>query len=222
MAGSHSAQLREKVISGAPVVRGGSQARTASPTVTVIYNGRVVAPQKTLGKDKLSFQGLTVSAAVDQPNDITVELTAEPHGGAEERAFGLDARSRALLRGKEIGLHDIKAAGGAFTLDEVCQLLGPVSRQVVERRVREGRLLAVPGPSNRRVYPALQFHTDGQVLAGLREVLEALPTENPWTVLNFLVNPDAHLDYRKPIDLLKAGQSELVVQAAASLASQGA
>ena len=127
-----------------------------------------------------------------------------------------------MQRSKDIALHDIKAAVGAFTLDEVCQLMGRVSRQVIERRVREGRLLAVPVPSNRRVYHAVQFRADGQVLPGIKDVLQAVPTENPWAILNFLVNPDSHRDDRKPIDFLKAGQTELVARAAANLASQGA
>jgi hypothetical protein len=222
MAGTHSAQVREKTAGRAPVERTGRKAGSESPTITVIYNGKVVAPRKMLGKEKVSFQGFTVSAAANRPNDITLELTSESQPAVDGQAFGLDARSRALLRGKEIALHDIKAAGGAFTLDEVCQLMGHVSRQVIERRVREGRLLAVLGPSNRRVYPAIQFRADGQVLPGIKEVLLALPTENPWAILNFLVNPDSHLDDQKPIDLLKAGQTDLVVQAAANLASQGA
>jgi hypothetical protein len=222
MAGTHSAPVREKTTGRAAITRAGRKADSGSPTITVIYNGKVVAPRKILGKEKVSVQGLTVSAAANSPNDITLELTSDAQPRVDERGFGLDARSRALLRGKEIAMHDIKAAGGAFTLDEVCQLMGQVSRQVVERRVREGRLLAVPGPSNRRVYPALQFRADGQVLPGIKDVLAALPTENPRAILNFLVNPDSRLDDRKPIDLLKAGQTNLVVQAAANLTSQGA
>ncbi len=222
MAGTHSARVREKTTGRAAIQRVGRNAGSRSPTITVVYNGKVVAPRKILGKEKVSVQGLTVSAAANNPNDITLELTSETQPAADERAFRLDARSRALLRGKEIALQDIKAAGGAFTLEEVCQILGQVSRQVIERRVREGRLLAVPGPSNRRVYPAIQFRADGQVLPGIKDVLHALPAENPLAILNFLVNSDSRLDDRKPIDLLKAGQTDIVVQAAANLATQGA
>lgn len=221
MAGTHSARVQNKTTGQGAVERTRRGTGLGSPTITVIYNGKVVAPRKMLGKEKVSFQGFTVSAAANHPNDVTLELTSS-QPAVDELAFGLDARSRALLRGRDIALHDIKAAGGAFTLDEVCQLMGRVSRQVIERRVREGRLLAVPGPSNRRVYPAVQFRADGQVLPGIKDVLQAVPTENPWAILNFLVNPDSHLDERKPIDLLKAGQTELVVQAATNLASQGA
>ncbi len=221
MAGTNSTRVQEKAAARGPVARPGYRTGSGTPTITVIYNGKVVAPRKMLGKEKISFQGFTVSVASNHPNNITLELTS-PKPTADERAFGLDARGRALVRGKDIALHDIKAAGGAFTLDEVCQLLGRVSRQVIERRVRESCMLAVPGPSNRRVYPAIPFRADGQVLPGIKDVLQAVPTINPWAILNFLVSPDSHLDSRKPIDLLKAGQTELVVRAAANLASQGA
>jgi len=52
-------------------------------------------------------------------------------------------------------------------------------------------------------------------------VREALPTENPWAVLNFLVRPDPHLNGRTPIDLLKAGEIGLVVDAARRMGQQG-
>jgi hypothetical protein len=222
LAGTHSAQVKAKRTSRAPVIGANRKVISGTPTITVIQNGKIIAPRKLLGKEKVSVGGVTVSAAANRLNDITVELTSEAEPAIDERAFGLDARSRALLRGREIALHDIKAAGGAFTLEEVCQLLGQVSRQVIERRVREGRLLAIPGPSNRRVYPAIQFQADGQVLPGIKDVLHTLPTENPLAILNFLVNSDSRLEDRKPIDLLKAGQTDLVVQVAANLAIQGA
>lgn len=80
---------------------------------------------------------------------------------------------------------------------------------------------AVPGPSNRRAYPTVQFTSDGTVVAGLKAVQDALPTDNPWAVLNFLVRPDPRLNGRKPIDLLKAGEIELVIDAAQRMGQQG-
>ncbi|MGO8833911.1 MAG: HU family DNA-binding protein [Roseiarcus sp.] len=137
-------------------------------------------------------------------------------------AFEPDARARALLRGVEIVQEDLRSSGGAYDLDEVRTLMRGISRQRVDRRVREGTLLAVPGPSNHRRYPTVQFNRDGTVVAGLKEVCEALPTKNPWSVLNFLVGPESRLDGRKPIDLLKTGEVEIVVEAARRLGQQGA
>jgi len=140
----------------------------------------------------------------------------------DSEAFRPDARARALLEGIRIAQDDLREAGGAFDVDEVRTILRGVSRQAVDRRVQEGSLLAVPGPHNRRSYPTLQFNPDGTIVAGLKAVREALPTSNPWTVLNFLAQPDDRLDGRKPIDLLRRGDVHLVVEAARRLGNQGA
>ena len=124
------------------------------------------------------------------------------------------------LEGIEIAEADLKEAGGAFDLEEVRKLLHGVSRQAVEKRVKDGSLLAVPGPSNRRRYPTMQFARDGLV-SGLKEVQEALPTRNPWAVLNFFIRPDDRLDGRTPIDVLRQGDVDLVVAAARGVGVQG-
>jgi hypothetical protein len=139
----------------------------------------------------------------------------------EATAFEPDARSRALLRGREIAIADLEAAGGAFNLEQVRQLLNDISRQRVEKRVQEGSLLWVPGPGNRRRYPTVQFTRKGEVVDGLKAVRDALPTQDPWAVLNFFVQPDARLGGRKPIDVLKAGEVDLVLSAARAMAQQG-
>jgi hypothetical protein len=139
----------------------------------------------------------------------------------DKLAFEPDARSRAILRGVQIAEADLKASGGAFDLQAVRTLLRGVSRQRIDKQVREGSLLAVPGPSNRRVYPTVQFQADGSVVKGLRAVRDALSTRNAWALLNFLVQPDDRLNGRKPIELLKVGAVSDVVDAARSIAQQG-
>ena len=147
-------------------------------------------------------------------------VSAESTAAIGKADFEPDARSRALLRGVEIARADLKAAGGAFDLEQVQSLLHGVTRQRVMERVKEGSLLAVPGPSNRRRYPTAQFTRDG-VVAGLREVQAVLPTRNPWAILNFLVQPDDRLEGRSPMDVLKTGDVERVVQAARAVGRQG-
>lgn len=137
-------------------------------------------------------------------------------------AFEPDARSRAILEGVRIAQDDLRDAGGAYDLDQVRTLLKGVSRQAIDKRVREGSLLAVPGPSNRRSYPAVQFNRDGSVVSGLKAVRDALPTRSPWGILNFLVQPDDRLGGRKPIDVLKSGDIEIVTEAARRYGELGA
>jgi hypothetical protein len=140
----------------------------------------------------------------------------------DRAAFEPDARARALLEGVRIASEDLREAGGAYDLEQVRTLLRGISRQAVDKRVQDGSLLAVPGPSNRRSFPTLQFNRDGTVVDGLKAVHEALPTRNSWTVLNFLSRPDDRLQGRKPIDVLKEGRVDLVVEAARRMGEQGA
>lgn len=140
----------------------------------------------------------------------------------DRSAFEPDAKSRAILEGIRIAEEDLKEAGGAYDMDEVRTLMRGISRQAVDKRVQEGSLLTVPGPSNRRSYPTLQFNDDGTVVDGLKAVCEVLPTRNPWMILNFLAQPDDRLRGRKPIDVLKQGEIDLVVEAARRMGQQGA
>lgn len=140
----------------------------------------------------------------------------------DKSAFEPDARSRAMLEGVRIAQQDLRDAGGAFDLDEVRTLMRGVSRQAIDKRVQDGSVLAVPGPSNRRSYPTLQFNHDGTIVPGLKAVCEALQTRNSWTVLNFLSHPDVRLGNRRPIELLKSGQLALVLEAARRHGEQGA
>lgn len=140
----------------------------------------------------------------------------------DEKAFMPDARALAILEGVRIAQENLRQAGGAYDLDQVRTLLRGISRQAIDKRVQDGSLLAVPGPSAHRSFPTLQFNPDGTLVEGLKSVREALPTTNPWTVLNFLTQPESRLDGRKPIDLLKQGEVDLVVEAARRMAQQGA
>lgn len=137
-------------------------------------------------------------------------------------AYTPGPRARAVLRGVEIAQEDLRKSGGAYDLGQVRRLLHGASRQAVESLISNGRLLVVPGPNNEARFPAVQFKDDGGVVAGLGETQSALATKNAFAILNFLVSPDTRLDGRKPIDLLRAGAIERVVEAARRVGEQGA
>ena len=161
-------------------------------------------------------EALTVDVLSAGPVGVPVESTVPAS------AFTPDARARAILRGIAHAQADLSDAGGAYDLDQVRTVSGGVSRQAILKRVKEGSLLAVPGPGNRRSYPTLQFNRDGAVVDGLKAVQHALPTRNPWAVLNFLVNSQESLGGAKPIDRLRAGALDEVLAAARTLGDQGA
>jgi len=156
------------------------------------------------------------------------ETGTEPHAAANpsrrvrQVAFEPDARARAMLRGVEISEADLDTSGGAFDLAQVQKLLHGVSRQSIDKRVREKSLLAVPVAGRRRRYPTVQFNRDGTVVRGLPEVLKALNFESPWATLNYLVNPDDRLGNRRPIDVLRRGDIRLVLESARRVDEQGA
>ena len=163
------------------------------------------------------FTGTTIGPSNGAPKS-DARQTVEP----AQATFSPGPRARALLRGKATAERDLAESGGSYSLEEVRRLLSGVSRQAVEKRVREGRLLAVIGQNNKRFYPVAQFNDDGSVVEGLRAIQNAMATCNGYAVLNFLVNPDSRLGNRKPLDLLKQGEVERVVEAAARVGEPGA
>lgn len=101
----------------------------------------------------------TVRGHVARVTEVIEKEPSKVQGGAkpfvDRSAFEPDARSRAMLEGIRIAQEDLRDAGGAYDLDQVRTVMRGVSRQAVDKRVQEGSLLAVPGPSNRRSHPTL-------------------------------------------------------------------
>lgn len=151
---------------------------------------------------------------------VSEEFNARSPYEPAASAYEPSARAQALLRGKEMRENDLKTSGGSYALDHVETLLG-ISRQAIDKKVRDDALLVVPGPHGRRRYPVVQFTVDG-VSPGLQDVLRSLPSANGWFRLNFLINPDSRLGGQRPIDLLKEGRIEQVVRAAKAVGVQGA
>ena len=171
-------------------------------------------------KKKLDAWASSRMAQAGQVGGAEPGQPAKTKAKIERPAYAPGSRARALLQGLKIAEADLVEAGGAFTAEDAQRLLNGITRQALEKRVKDGSLLAVPGPSNRRRYPAMQFTQDG-VVPGLKAVQEALPTHNPWTVLNFLVRSDERLGGRKPIEVLRDGDVDLVVSAARGMGVQG-
>ncbi|WP_109355915.1 hypothetical protein [Sphingorhabdus sp. EL138] len=126
-----------------------------------------------------------------------------------------------IHRGAENTKADLGQSGGAYDIDKVRDLLGNVSYQAISSMVRHKNLFTVPDQNGKSVFPAVQFTEDGQPVAGLKDVIEALPTENGLAILNFLVNPHNDLDNIAPIDKLREYEVGAVVIAARRMGVQG-
>ena len=121
----------------------------------------------------------------------------------------LDPLAPALARGVEHRQTLLKLAGGALSADEAGRILG-ITRQAVDKRRRAGTLLAVREGSDWR-YPACQFE-NGQVVAGVPDVVRGFGSSSPWVALYFLLAPDTVLAGRTPLEALKAGDRDEVLR----------
>ena len=109
-------------------------------------------------------------------------------------------------------------AGGLRDAKWVAEYLG-INPKSVTAKARRNELLALT-KGDRNFYPAFQFQ-NGQVMPGLRDLLQALPLTNGWSRLSFLVSPDPALDDRTPVEAFST-ERETVLALAAGADTQGA
>lgn len=122
--------------------------------------------------------------------------------------------ARAIARGIAIKESLLAEAGGSLSSEQVAGLLR-VSRETIAKYRRANKLLGLPKPSGDYQFPVCQFESE-RVIAGLERALAAFRTPDPWSRLQVLLTADPNLGQRTPIDALKAGEVEAVVQAIAA------
>lgn len=132
-----------------------------------------------------------LARAVAAPTDAGALARAMSDTLPADSASGeLDPLASLIARGAEQKLDLLKQAGGGLSASDVARLLR-ISRQAVDKRRREGKLLAVPRGSD-YAYPACQFEDDRPV-SGLPDLLAARTVDHPWATLAFLMTPDEEL-----------------------------
>ncbi|WP_195904219.1 antitoxin Xre/MbcA/ParS-like domain-containing protein [Microvirga lotononidis] len=99
----------------------------------------------------------------------------------------------------------VKLAGGLYMPGYVAAILA-IPEQLVEERRKAGELIAVETGEGYR-YPACQFTPDG-IVAGLFEVLAVMPIRHDWMRLEWLLVPDEALEGLSPLEALRAGRLE--------------
>jgi len=123
------------------------------------------------------------------------------------------ARLRGIVAQEEL-------AGDTLSAAEVATLLG-ISRQAVDKRRNEGKLLALEPAKRGNRYPAWQFE-GRRVLDGLEEVLTAMEGHDAWTQARFMTAGNHRLGGKTPIARMKAGDLASVLRAATMLDVHGA
>ncbi|TAY83463.1 helix-turn-helix domain-containing protein [Rhizobium leguminosarum] len=119
----------------------------------------------------------------------------------------LDPLVPALARNVEHRQNLIERAGGTMSAEDAGRILG-ISRQAVDKRRRAGTLLAVREGSDWR-YPFCQLD-QGEVIAGISDVVRGFAAAGPWIALDFLLAPDTVLGGRTPLQALRDGDREAV------------
>jgi hypothetical protein len=121
----------------------------------------------------------------------------------------LDPLAPSLVRNVEHRQTLLTLAGGAVSAEEAGQVLG-ITRQAVDKRRRAGTMLAVREGSDWR-YPACQFH-NGEVMAGIADVVRGFGSASPWVALDFLLASDTALAGRTPLQALRASDCDAVLR----------
>lgn len=129
-----------------------------------------------------------------------------------------DKLGNALARGLSVREEMANDEGGSVSSSEAGHRLG-ISKQAAINQYHAGKLLAWKSEKQGALlFPVWQF-ADGGRLPGLPEVLEKLHASqmlDEWGKIGFFLQTSARLGQRRPLDLLRDNQKDLVMQAAAA------
>jgi hypothetical protein len=131
-----------------------------------------------------------------------------------------DPLATARLRGVERQQSLVEKSGGMLKGEHAAKVLG-ISRQAVDKRRRQNRLIGLTQGRRGYAYPIWQFE-GGKTLANLETVLDRLGNHDPWMQLAFFLNANDRLGGSSPLEMLRSGKAEPVLVAAASYGEQGA
>jgi biotin operon repressor len=126
----------------------------------------------------------------------------------------------ARVRGVERQQNLVEQSGGTLKGERVAKLLG-ISRQAVDKRRRQNRLIGLTQGRRGYAYPIWQFH-NGKTLSNLEKVLDQLRNHDPWMQLTFFLNANDRLEGSSPLEMLRSGKVEPVLEAATSYGEHGA
>jgi hypothetical protein len=129
-------------------------------------------------------------------------------------AWNLDPRYLAAIERGRIVRERIKRwRGGGISVAEAGRLLW-ISRSAVRRRWRAGML--VGWNEGRRIVLARWQFRGKRVLPGTEEVLRILDSRDRWRVILYFFARRESLRKKRPLDLLRRGETQIVLDHAKS------
>jgi hypothetical protein len=159
-----------------------------------------------------------LTEAVQAPTDFSVLVSALTSEEALATIRSRDPLAGARLRGFEAKRKLLESEGTALSSAEAAKLL-KISRQAVDKRRRENKILGLELGKKGYHYPSWQFG-----MRNVDKVLSALGTRDEWEKLSFFLNPSGILNDRTPLEVLQEGKGDFtnVINAAASYGEHGA
>jgi hypothetical protein len=187
-----------------------TRSRTRATTGKVL-EATAEGVRKALNKgDDPSEPAILLSVMSELGKVLEGEISAQ---FATDNAFEL-----ARLRGEASKLELLDGAGPLLTPAEVAEALGK-TKQAVHKRLRSGSLFGMMNKGEFRI-PAWQIR-EREVVPGIAQVLHNLDTTQ-WGKMLFLHSESMQLGGRRPMDLILAGEINLVAQVAAAFGEEGA
>ncbi len=157
-----------------------------------------------------------VRAALEQT--LGSQIRVEPTLHTTVQIGKCDAVALKDLRQKTIA-HEFetrrKLLLGAEPVEKIRDLLGVRSRQTIHNWIESGKVLALDD-GNRKLLPVWQFDASrrDRLVPGFKEALEILNLQ-PFSAALWFTNRNPRLGNRAPIDVLRSGDTERVLEEAA-------
>jgi hypothetical protein len=161
-----------------------------------------------------------LSNAAEAPDNWHAMFRAMRNAEVLEQIQKSDPLARAFLDGLDAKARLIEQNGGIFKTEEVAEYLG-ITPQAVNKRRTLRQLVGLTFRKRGYVFPAWQF-TDHGTIPGLERVLLALTGHDEWMRNVFFINPNTRLGGRRPLDLLREGEIQEVLDAATEFGQHGA
>lgn len=158
--------------SGSP--KGIGPSTNSNPIREVFFRRSLRAIEELQGMDERKL-----AEAVQAPTDYSVLVSALTSDEALATIRARDPLAGARLRGIEAKRKLLEAEGGSVSSAEAAKLL-KVSRQAVDKRRRENKLLGLELGKKGYHYPTWQFG-----LRNLEDILSALGDRDEWEKVNF-------------------------------------
>jgi hypothetical protein len=173
---------------------------------------RYLATFKSLSPDEQSIvqQNLEHLATETTGDPIAEALSQTLSGRSYSKKERIQLEMETLVRHFQ---HRRQILENAFTAPQVAEILG-TSRQTPHDRVSGQTLLAIKD-NGKLLFPAWQFDPTGPdgVLEGFPHVLKTLAMSD-YSKLNWLTRSNPYLEGLPPVEVLKQGQSDRVIQQA--------